>query len=214
MFSGGVDSTALLCFERHRRRGEVTHALVVNYGQRHFRELESAKAIAAMMDVPLTQVAVSAALRPVLDAGALTGCEAVPKGVSYEDPRQLATVVPNRNMILLSIALAFADARGLQWVSFGAHAGDHAVYRDCRLDFVEAMEKAAMLATGVALHAPFLHMRKHEVVKAGHELGAPYAATYSCYEGGAVHCGECGACVERREAFALAKVPDPTQWRS
>jgi 7-cyano-7-deazaguanine synthase len=130
------------------------------------------------------------------------------------------TVVPNRNAIMLSIAYGVAVAEGAEMVATGVHAGDHFVYPDCRPEFVEAfdmMQKKAVEGFGdesLRLYAPFLKWTKADIVAVGTHLGVPYADTWSCYEGGEVHCGLCGTCVERREAFQLARVRDPTAYGS
>jgi len=126
------------------------------------------------------------------------------------------TVVPNRNPILFTIAVGMASARGWQRVAAAVHAGDHFVYPDCRPEFVTAfdeMEARALEGMGeVAFHAPFVEWSKAAIVAEGARLGVPFAATWSCYRGDALHCGRCGTCVERREAFHLAGVDDPTAY--
>lgn len=124
------------------------------------------------------------------------------------------TVVPNRNMILLAVAIAKAVSVGARFVAYGAHAGDHAIYPDCRPEFVEAMKTAAGLAdwTKVEILAPFIKSTKADIAKTGARLGVPFEMTWSCYKGGEIHCGKCGTCTERREAFQLAKIDDPTKY--
>jgi 7-cyano-7-deazaguanine synthase len=121
-----------------------------------------------------------------------------------------ATVVPNRKLILLAVAAGYAASRGAGAVAYAAHAGDHAIYPDCRPEFVAAAENAILAGCGVELLAPFLTMTKAEIVKTGAVCGFPFEFTWSCYKGLEIHCGKCGTCVERREAFELAGVPDPT----
>jgi 7-cyano-7-deazaguanine synthase len=129
------------------------------------------------------------------------------------------TVVPNRNAIMLSIAYGVAAAEGATLVAFAVHAGDHFVYPDCRPQFVEAfdmMQRQAVAGFGhpdLRLYAPFVKKTKAQIVETGITLGVPYEDTWSCYEGGTVHCGLCGTCNERKEAFQLAGVPDPTEYR-
>jgi 7-cyano-7-deazaguanine synthase len=129
-----------------------------------------------------------------------------------------ATVVPNRNAIMLSVAVGVAVARGAEAVAAAVHAGDHTVYPDCRPAFIEAIEHEARVANegfivdGFEVRAPFLHLTKDQIVRIGADLGVPFEETWSCYLGGEVHCGRCGTCVERREAFDLAGVPDPTAY--
>ena len=124
------------------------------------------------------------------------------------------TVVPFRNGILLSIAAGFAESRGAGALVIAAHSGDHAIYPDCREDFMRAMSESIRLGTyaGLRLLRPFISMTKAQIAARGAALGVDFAQTWSCYEGGAIHCGQCGTCVERREAFLLAGLPDPTTY--
>ena len=127
-----------------------------------------------------------------------------------------STVVPFRNGIMLSIACGLAESRGLTRVLIANHGGDHAIYPDCRPEFVEAMDGAMRAGTyeGVQLAAPYTHLTKADLVRRGAALGVDYAHTYSCYRGGEQHCGTCGTCTERREAFRLAGIPDPTDYEN
>lgn len=124
------------------------------------------------------------------------------------------TVVPNRNMIMLSVAAGWAISQGFDQVAFGAHSGDHAIYPDCREEFAEAVDRAMSLADWhrVRLVRPFVRMTKADIVKRGADLHVPFQSTWSCYKGAAQQCGRCGTCVERREAFYLAGVVDPTDY--
>ena len=126
------------------------------------------------------------------------------------------TVVPFRNGILLAIAAGFAESRGADAVLIAAHAGDHAIYPDCREGFMRAMADAVRLGSyaGVQVIRPFIEKTKSEIVRRGAELGVDFSRTWSCYCGGELHCGECGTCVERREAFLLSGVIDPTPYAS
>jgi 7-cyano-7-deazaguanine synthase len=124
------------------------------------------------------------------------------------------TVVPNRNMIMLAVAIGHAVSLKFDSVAFGAHAGDHAIYPDCRPVFASAMDVVAQLCDwqAIRLLRPFIGYSKADIVRIGHELGVPMQLTWSCYKGGDLHCGKCGTCVERREAFQLAGVSDLTQY--
>ncbi|MFM2131027.1 MAG: hypothetical protein RL646_230 [Verrucomicrobiota bacterium] len=211
IYSGGVDSTVLLA--HLRAEGREVHALSVDYGQRHRRELDAARAVCAHFGVP-HRVADLRALAPLFGANALTdGGVAVPEG-HYEEESMKATVVPNRNMLLISVAAAWAISLRATSVAYGAHGGDHAIYPDCRPEFAEALDRAVRLADWheLRLERPFVKMDKAAIVRRGAELGAPFALTWSCYVGGGRHCGKCGTCVERKEAFRLAGVPDPTDY--
>jgi 7-cyano-7-deazaguanine synthase len=210
--SGGTDSVTLAY--RLASEGYSLHLLSVDYGQRHLKELEYARLCAERLDANFDVADISGVGR-LLKGSALTDELSVPHG-HYAAPNMAITVVPNRNAILLSIAYGVAVAEGAKIVAIGVHAGDHFVYPDCRPEFVEAfdeMQKKAVEGFGeesLRLYAPFLEWSKAEIVAAGARLGVPYADTWSCYEGGEVHCGRCGTCVERREAFQVAGVQDPT----
>ena len=202
-----------------RAQGYAIASISFDYGQRHRKELEFAEQIAAELGAPWTLIDLHAAgLTSVLGGSALTDDTIpVPDG-HYADESMRITVVPNRNAIMLSIACALAVTRDAEAVAFGAHAGDHFIYPDCRPEFVRAFATMVNLAVeGLAtidIVTPFLSMNKAEIVKLGSELRVPFERTWSCYKGGALHCGTCGTCHERREAFALAEVVDPTTYES
>ncbi len=210
VYSGGLDSTTLLY--HLRARGDEVRCLGVDYGQRHRRELEAARAICERVGVEY-RLADLRSIAPLLAGSALTDAVAVPHG-HYAEESMKATVVPNRNMILLSLAIGWAVSLKYDAVAYAAHAGDHTIYPDCRPEFVEAMDRAAGLCDWhrVRIERPFVHMTKADIVRRGAELGVPFELTWSCYEGGEVHCGKCGTCVERREAFERAGVADPTAY--
>lgn len=210
LLSGGMDSSVLAYWLR--AEGYGLHLLSVNYGQRHARELQAAADVAKAVGA-LDHVTVDlSVLRPLLAASALTGDTPVPHG-HYEAPSMKLTVVPNRNAILLAVAFGYAVTLGAEVVGYAAHAGDHAVYPDCRPEFAQAfgqMEVEALYPPAPQLFAPFLNLTKADLATRGELLDVPFALTWSCYEGGAVHCGLCGTCTERRESFSLARVTDPT----
>lgn len=210
VFSGGLDSTVLLV--DRIRRGDVV-ALTVDYGQRHRREIQSASAITAALGV-VHQIIDLRSLGAVLRGSSQTDPSVpVPHG-HYTAASMRSTVVPNRNMILLSVAVGVAIAEKAAEVCYAAHNGDHAIYPDCRPSFVTALAEAVRLCdeSPPAITAPFVGMSKAHIARLGYEIDAPLGATWSCYEGGALHCGKCGTCVERREAFVMAGVPDPTEY--
>lgn len=210
LLSGGMDSATLAYMLADQ--GEELRLLSFDYGQRHIRELESAAKIAAHLGAPHEVVTLgldlpgSALTDPTID---------VPEG-HYESESMKATVVPNRNAVMLSVGFALAVARGADAVAFGAHAGDHAVYPDCRPAFVEAFQAMQDIATegfgAPRLLAPFVRMTKADIARLGADLRVPWAETWSCYQGGALHCGRCGTCRERLEAFTLAGADDPTEY--
>jgi len=210
--SGGLDSTVLL-YEQHAR-GTLAGAVSVHYGQRHARELDAARVACRALDVPHDVVNLSDLAATVFRGSSQTEASiAVPHG-HYADASMRVTVVPNRNMVLLAVATAAAITRGASAVAYAAHAGDHAVYPDCRPEFADAMAGAMALADyyPIRLLRPFVHISKADIVRLGHSLGVPMEATWSCYEGRDLHCGRCGTCVERREAFAVAGVADLTPY--
>ena len=219
LLSGGLDSTVCMALADREREGNPLLAVSFDYGQRHRKELEFAERMAADLDAPWTLIDLHAAgLTSILSGSALTDeTVTVPDG-HYADESMRITVVPNRNAIMLSIACALAVTREAGAVAFGAHTGDHFIYPDCRPEFVRAFETMVNVAVeGLAqieVLAPFLSMTKTDIVRLGDELHVPFDRTWSCYKGGALHCGTCGTCFERREAFALAHVADPTVYGS
>ena len=145
----------------------------------------------------------------------LQGGGEVPDG-HYADDNMRRTVVPFRNAIMLSIATGLAESRGAEGLVIAAHTGDHTIYPDCREDFMRAMGETMRLGTyaGIQLLRPFIAMDKGQIAAEGARLGVDFSRTYSCYKGGAIHCGTCGTCVERREAFLQAGLADPTEYAS
>lgn len=206
--SGGMDSTTLLYqqLEMANKPTEV-YAIGFDYGQRHERELEMAALTTHQLRIPFEIVELP--IGHLLASSALTGMGAIPEGM-YDADNMASTVVPNRNMIMASIAVGYAEslrssakARGAA-VYMAVHEGDHSVYPDCRKDFFTAAASAASLATDgkIQLFAPFLEMayNKTDIFSLGCRLGVDWSMTYSCYNGKEVHCGRCGTCVERIEA--------------
>lgn len=204
VFSGGMDSTTLLHQLLHL--GDDVSAISFNYGQRHVKELEYAARTCEINGVDHEIVDLTT-VTPLLKGSALTSAAMeIPKG-HYRDESMKATVVPNRNMIFMSIAGGYAVSRGYDRLAVAVHAGDHAVYPDCRPEFIESFEKT--LSAGnyrkISVFAPFLHWTKGDIAKLGLSLGIDFMAdTWSCYEGGELPCGECGTCVEREEALKEA----------
>lgn len=214
--SGGLDSVTLA--HLLSSQGFELDLLAFDYGQRHKRELSFARACAARLGARLDVVDISS-LGAILSGSALTDDIAVPHG-HYAASSMAVTIVPNRNAIFLSIAYGAAVARSAEVVAIGVHTGDHFIYPDCRQTFIDsfaAMQREAVEGCGhpdLHLLAPFIDRTKADIVNLGAELAVPFEETWSCYEGGARHCGHCGTCVERIEAFALAGVPDPTEYAS
>lgn len=213
--SGGVDSSTLLY--KTVKEDYETYVLTFIYGQKHKREIESAKKICEGLKVHHKIIDLSV-LKDVLSGSALTDLcvdiPEVPETAEYFETLK-TTIVPNRNSIFLSIAIGYAVSIGANHVFFGAHHSDRGVYPDCRQEFVEAFVHAERLANDSSLlvvAAPFVNMNKSEIVKLGVELGVPYSETWSCYKGGRIHCGVCSSCRERKRAFHEASVLDPTEY--
>jgi 7-cyano-7-deazaguanine synthase len=211
--SGGMDSVTALHWAA--REHDVRGVVSFDYGSKHNpRELPFAAEHAAGLKVRHEVVALPF-IGQLFDSDLLAGGGPVPDG-HYADDNMRRTVVPFRNAIMLSIAAGFAESTGAEGLVIAAHAGDHTIYPDCREDFMQAMGDAMRLGTyaGIRLLRPFIAMDKGAIAKEGARLGVDFARTYSCYKGGAIHCGTCGTCVERREAFAVAGLADPTEYLS
>ncbi|MFD4479869.1 7-cyano-7-deazaguanine synthase QueC [Streptomyces sp. NPDC058471] len=215
IFSGGIDSTTA-AFQLAVNGARLT-LLSVNYGQQHQVELRHAADLAAVLQAPHHVIDLRS-LGTLLRGSALTDDSVnVPDG-HYTSSSMRSTVVPHRNALMLDLAVAVALGQGADAVVFGAHAGDHPIYPDCRPSFVTAYTEMVHVANegfrpkGFQVLAPFLTRTKADIVRIGSGLGVPYERTWSCYKGGDRHCGTCGTCVERREAFTLAEVPDPTRY--
>lgn len=211
IYSGGLDSTVLLY--HLRAAGHLVHALSVNYGQRHVCELDHAADICSELQLP-NPVADLSAIQPLIAGSSLTSADIEVAEGHYTEESMKSTVVPNRNMILLSIAAGHALSIGAQQIAYAAHSGDHAIYPDCRNEFADAMAEAIRLCdwSTVELSRPFVDWTKADIVRRGAELNLPFEKTWSCYKGGEIHCGRCGTCIERREAFDLAGIADPTTY--
>ena len=208
ILSGGMDSTTLLY--KMRSEGYEVDALTFNYAQRHKKEIASAKAIAQRLHIT-HQVVDLSSLASLLGDSALLGGMQVPS-CHYTEEAAKKTVVPNRNMIMLSVAAGYAEAHEIPEVFYAAHKNDSTIYPDCRPEFVQALRPAIRLATAwhpVELQAPFVEMSKAEIVRMGLALQVPYHLTWSCYKGEEKPCRTCPTCIEREEAFALNGCRDP-----
>lgn len=211
LLSGGLDSTTALHWAH--RHHEVVCALSFDYGSNHAKhELACARRQAEGLNVPYHEVdlrSVSAHLQSAL----LSGANAIPTG-DYAEDNLKQTVVPFRNGIFLAIAAGIAESCGAEGIVIAAHGGDHALYPDCREDFMAAMASAISLGTYANLQIlrPFIANTKAEITAIGAELGVNFADTYSCYCGRELHCGQCATCRERKESFAATGIPDPTRY--
>jgi 7-cyano-7-deazaguanine synthase len=216
LLSGGLDSTVMATKYVRDKDTTAVYALGINYGQRHVKEIEAAQRVADALGIEYKLLDLSGALGPLLtySGSSLTNpMIEVPEG-HYTAENQALTVVPNRNMVLLSLAGMYAISIEAEVIAYAAHAGDRAIYRDCRPEFYAAMGRAFALCDErpPRFEAPFVEITKADIVRLGAELHAPMELTWSCYKGGDKHCGKCGTCVERREAFQLAGVVDPTEY--
>jgi len=210
IISGGMDSTTLL-YDIVKQGYEV-YALSFNYNQKHKRELMMAKRTCFKLGIDhrivdlnvLNQLAPSALTRKYWK---------IPEG-HYEGENMKQTVVPNRNMVMLSLATAYAIGLGAEKVFYGAHAGDHEIYPDCRKEFVDIMKKAIKICDWkvVDLEAPYLTIDKGDIVIKGTKLEVDYKNTLTCYKGKTKACGRCGSCTERILAFNKAKRIDPIEY--
>ena len=213
LLSGGMDSVTAL-YEAHRTH-EIVAALSFHYGAKHNdRELPFAGWHAEKLGVEHLII-------PLAFIGELFQSHLLIKGgeipaARYGEDSMKKTVVPFRNGIMLSVAAGLAESRDADAVVIAAHAGDHAIYPDCRESFMAPMAEAIRLGTyaGVEVLRPFISMGKAHIAKLGASLGVDYSRTWSCYVGGGTHCGECGTCTERREAFITAGIDDPTSYLS
>jgi 7-cyano-7-deazaguanine synthase len=210
--SGGLDSVSLAY--KVAAEHELMSLLSFDYGQRHRKELNYAATCAERLGVPHQIIDISATGRH-LSGSALTDDVAVPEG-HYAEETMKATVVPNRNAIMLAIAFGVAAAVKADAVAAAVHGGDHFIYPDCRPGFIDAFQTMQNHAlegyANVTLYTPYVTISKADIVTDGTKNGTPFVETWSCYKGGERHCGRCGTCVERREAFHLAGVSDPTDY--
>jgi len=209
LVSGGMDSVAALYHAASEN--EVVAALSFDYGSKHnHREIPFARYHADHLGIP-HQVISLGFVNELFASDLLKSGGEVPDG-HYEEATMKATVVPFRNGIMLAIAAGFAESREAEGLFIAAHSGDHAIYPDCREEFMAPMAEALQQGTyvGIQVLRPFIAIRKEDIAARGHELGVDFSQTWSCYKGGEIHCGKCGTCVERREAFLLSGIPDPT----
>jgi 7-cyano-7-deazaguanine synthase len=211
IFSGGMDSTTLLYDMIHEEYG--VSAITFDYHQKHKKEIRCAEKTCVKLRIPHKIVDVSV-LNELAPSSLTRDAWDVPEG-NYAEETMKQTVVPNRNMVFLSLAASYAIGIGAGHLFYAAHAGDHAIYPDCRPAFVSAMTTALHLCdwNDVVLHAPYLRLSKGDIVRKGIALGVDYADTWSCYKGEERSCGKCGACTERREAFLQAGAVDPLEYR-
>ncbi|MBO4965462.1 MAG: 7-cyano-7-deazaguanine synthase QueC [Muribaculaceae bacterium] len=209
VLSGGMDSTTLLYDAKER----IALAVTFLYGSNH-NEREAACAAKNCELLGIEHIVVPLQfMGQYFKSSLLSGADDIPEG-NYDEENMKSTVVPFRNGIMLAVACGLAESRGLKHVMLANHGGDHAIYPDCRPGFVTAMSAAMREGTydGIDIIAPYTNLTKSDIAAIGGRLGMDYSLTYSCYKGGEKHCGKCGTCRERKEAFQLAGLPDPTSY--
>lgn len=213
LVSGGMDSVAAL-YQGYQQYS-VLGAVSFDYGSKHnHKEIPFAALHCNKLGIRHRVISLDF-IGELFKSDLLKSGGAIPNG-HYEQQSMKQTVVPFRNGIMLSIAGGYAESIEADGLVIAAHSGDHAIYPDCREEFMKAMSDAIRLGTYTAVEIlrPFIHNTKAEIVKRGDQLGVDFSDTWSCYKGGDVHCGSCGTCVERREAFQIAELPDPTVYEN
>ncbi len=210
ILSGGMDSCTLL----HEYKDDIAIAITYDYGSKqNYREQQCAVAQCQALGIKHIIIPLDF-MRLYFKSALLSNSpDAIPEG-NYNDENMKVTVVPFRNGIMLAIACGIAESNGLHQVMIANHAGDHAIYPDCRQAFIDAMSMATQQGTyeGVRVFAPYTNLSKTDIARRGKVLGVDYSMTYSCYKGGEKHCGKCGTCRERIEALRDAGIDDPTEY--
>ena len=206
IYSGGLDSTTLL----YEYKDSIALAVSFYYGSKHNgREIACAVENCQRLGIKHMVIPLDF-MGQYFKSSLLQGGGDIPEG-SYADDNMKSTVVPFRNGIMLAIAAGLAESYGLDTVMMANHSGDHAIYPDCRPEFVDAFAKAVEAGTyeGIQLVSPYCNITKRDIALRGKELGIDFSLTYSCYKGGEKHCGKCGTCTERKEALEGF---DPTEY--
>lgn len=209
ILSGGLDSTTML----YDYADSIALALSFDYGSNHNKK-ELAFAAYHCNQLGIEHIIIPLEfIHQYFHSSLLSGAEAIPEG-QYDDESMRSTVVPFRNGIMLAIAAGMAEDRRLSRILMANHSGDHAIYPDCRPEFVQALAAAVQAGTynGVELFTPYTHWTKTDIARRGKELGIDYSKTWSCYKGGEKHCGKCGTCTERRQALQEAGIIDTTEY--
>lgn len=209
--SGGMDSITML----YEYRDKIGMAVTFDYGSNHAKkEIEMARLHCERLGVKHLVIPLDF-IHQYFKSSLLEGADAIPEG-HYAAENMKSTVVPFRNGIMLSIACGIAESNGLSEVMIANHAGDHAIYPDCRQEFITAMSSAMSNGTyeGVKINAPYTNITKTDIARHGKALGIDYRETWSCYKGGDIHCGKCGTCVERKEALRDAGIEDTTEYEN
>lgn len=209
ILSGGMDSVTLL----YEFKDKIALAVSFDYGSNHNqKEINYAKLHCNKLGIKHVVIKLDF-ISKYFKSSLLEGAEAIPEG-HYKDENMKSTVVPFRNGIMLSIACGLAESNNLKYIMIANHGGDHAIYPDCRAEFINSMNKATQNGTynGITIFAPYTNITKTDIAKHGKALGIDYTKTWSCYKGKDIHCGKCGTCVERKEALREAGIEDQTQY--
>ncbi len=212
IYSGGMDSFTIL--HKAVKEGHDVLAVSFNYGQRHNKELQFATDACAELSIDHKVIDITAMQDLMSNSSLMAQSDVeVPEG-HYAAANMKSTVVPNRNMILIALAIGYAVNEEASEVWYGAHSGDHTIYPDCRPEFVEAMAKASLLANfdPVQVVAPYLNGSKIDILRDGLAMGLDYSKTWTCYNGREKACGKCGSCQERLEAFQENNATDPLDY--
>ena len=207
--SGGLDSITLL----YDKAETIALAVSFDYGQNHAsRELPFAALHCQRLGIRHIIIPLQF-MQQYFKSSLLEGSDKIPEG-HYEEENMKSTVVPFRNGIMLAIAAGIAESHNLNRIYIANHGGDHTIYPDCRPEFIKAMTAATQARTfnNTRIEAAFTNITKADIVRIGTKLGINYAETWSCYKGGDCHCGKCGTCIERKEAFREAGLTDPTKY--
>ena len=211
IISGGMDSVTML----HEYRERIALGISFDYGANHNqKEIPFAKMHCEALGIRHITIPLEF-MTKYFKSSLLEGADAIPEG-HYADENMKSTVVSFRNGIMLSIAAGIAESNGLDYVMIANHFGDHAIYPDCRKEFIEAMNHAVSSGTykNIQILAPYTDISKSEIARHGKKLGIDYSTTWSCYKGGEIHCGKCGTCVERKEALRDAGITDTTLYEA
>ena len=206
IYSGGMDSTTLL----YEYKDSIKLAVTFDYGSKHnAREIACAVENCRLLGIPHRIIPLEFIGKYFRSDLLLSGGD-IPEG-GYDEENMRSTVVPFRNGIMLAVAVGLAESYDVDAVLLANHAGDHAIYPDCRPSFIEAFDRAAEKGTynGVRIVSPYCLLTKRDIALRGKELGVDFSLTYSCYKGGGKHCGRCGTCTERKEALEGF---DPTEY--
>ncbi|MEG3755296.1 7-cyano-7-deazaguanine synthase QueC [Psychromonas arctica] len=213
IYSGGMDSYTVL--HKAIEEGLTPFALTFDYGQRHVKEIQIASEVCESLAINHKIIDITA-INQLIGGSSLTDSSIEVATGDYDNNNMVNTVVPNRNMILLSLAVGYAVSIGAEKVYYGAHSGDHEIYPDCRPIFVEKMNEVAAVANyeKTEIHSPYLKSDKVGILKDGLRMGLDYSKTWTCYNGREKACGECGSCKERLEAFAKNGLSDPISYEA